>query len=138
MKTIINKFGKFQLSIGLIIINLVLVILYTPSHFYFEMIQSYAFQFLLLISVIFSLFVLSKKWIGALTSFLAIIMLLSHLPLIGTNVSTEANISIAHFNVLKLNDAYEKTIQAAISSNRLHLFSRSKSKFCCGTYYTTS
>lgn len=116
MQKLIRNIGKMQLVIGLLLINLVLVIIYTPSHYYFEMLQSLAFQILFLIGGFLLVFLFTKKWVGAFTTALAILILLFHLPLIGSKVSIPANTSVAHFNVLKLNKAFDKTIRAALDT----------------------
>lgn len=117
MKKLINKILSYQLSIGLILLNLVLIVVYTPSHFYFEMIQSMAFQIMLVIAALFVLFIGFKKWVGALSSMLALGLLFSQIPLWSEDANLDGNVKIAHFNVLKHNQSYLQTIDAALSSN---------------------
>lgn len=117
MKKILKILCKQELAIGLLILNAVLLIIYTPAHYYFEMFQSMAFQFLIGIMVLFLFFLFNKRWAGSLSVLLAIFLLILHLPLYESTISQKSNISIAHFNVLKWNNSFNKTILAAIESD---------------------
>lgn len=116
MKNIIKLITNNQLAIGLLVINAVLLIIFTPTHYYFEMFQSMAFQFMIGIITLMFLFAFYKRWAGTLTCILAIILLAFHLPLAPITSNIESNTSVAHFNVYKHNNKYKATIDAALKS----------------------
>ena len=116
MKRILKAICKHELAIGLLFLNMSLLIIYTPAHYYFEMFQSMAFQVMIAIALFFLLFLLNKRWAGSLSALLSIVLLFSHLPVYHVPSKRKSNVSIAHFNVLKLNTSFDKTISAALAS----------------------
>ena len=117
MKKLLNLLCKNELAVGLLILNAVLLIIYTPAHYYFEMFQSMAFQIMLVIILLFFIFLFNKRWAGSLSALLGVFLLVLHLPLYENNSTSPSNMSIAHFNVLKLNSSFDKTIEAALESD---------------------
>ena len=117
MEKISQAINKHQLIISILVLNSVLCIIYTPTHYYFEMFQSMAFQFLFICIVTIIFFTLNKSWLGVMTCFIALTPLLNHLAIFQKKSIKEPNTTIAHFNVLKHNNKYTPTINAALKTN---------------------
>jgi c-di-AMP phosphodiesterase-like protein len=90
--------------------------IYAPTHYYFEMLQSFAFQMFIISLVLCLIFIFSKSWILSLISILSIGLLSQIFTIFPSESKLHPNFSIAHFNVLKLNNTYSQTINAALES----------------------
>lgn len=98
-----------------------LLIKYVPGFFPLALLRSYAIQFAIL-ALLIGLILLIKQKFKLL--FLNIISILVFISIFGNSINYQnetplllSDISIAHFNVLKANKNYKKTIDAAIKSN---------------------
>mgnify|MGYP000061848675 CR=1 FL=1 len=120
MKTI-NKILNHQLLLSLIILNTVIFILFSPDHFFFEMLQSMAFQISIGIIFLAIIFLVFRKWIGAVVSIIAIVLMWQNISYIKPNFSSKTlgltNLTVAHYNVLKHNKNFENTIESIKNYN---------------------
>lgn len=116
MKNLVNKLKEYQFAFGLVLINLVSLIVFSPEHFYFELLQSMAFQIMLGAGVMGVILLLSKQWVASLMCLLSFFLLTSKIPLFGPQEQLPSNVKIAHFNVLKHNKNYQATLEAALES----------------------
>ena len=117
MKKFIKNLLNQQLLISLLILNAVIFILFSPNHYFFELFLSIAFQKTLGISFMALLFLLYKKWVGLSVSFIAMLLIYSNISYLRISDTKHIKIEnvdlkIAHFNVLKFNTNYQKTIAA--------------------------
>jgi len=113
----INKILNQQLLISLLILNAVVFILFSPNHFFFELFLSLAMQIMIGIAVVALVFLISKKWIGTAVSMLAILLIYSNISYLRFSKTEKVQIEnidlkVAHFNVLKFNKDFQKTIKA--------------------------
>lgn len=115
----LNNLLSHQLAIGLVALNFTLLVIYTPPHYVFEMLQSMAIQILFGLCFLVVLFGVFRKWVGFGSVIIAITLLFHHLPIKQTSnyaAVSETDFSIAHFNVLKYNNNHADIISAALSS----------------------
>ena len=116
-----KKILKHQLLITLLVLNSVIFILFSPNHYIFELFLSMAFQITIGIGVLAILFILYKKWIGTSIYLIAILLIYTNIPYFHFSNTEKVKIDnidlkVAHFNVLKFNTDYNKTIDAIIES----------------------
>lgn len=116
MKTL-KKIGSQQLFISLLVLHTVIFILFSPNHFFFEMLQSMAFQITITIFVLAAIFLIAKKWIGMSVSLLAVFLIYANISYLNpfkyyVIKEGKSNLSLAHYNVLKFNENYSKTINS--------------------------
>lgn len=116
MNRLMKLLNKYQLVIGILIINFVLLIKHVRTFYVLELLNSLAFQGLFILLALCCFLVYKRLWIGLSSTLVAVYLLAAQIPM-GSYYQTEnGNFKLVHFNVLKLNHHFGEITQYAQNS----------------------